>query len=166
MSSQIDIIRKLRTNFASFEEIWLFSQIFLLATVLPIMLRLISLPKLMNVLTPQDLKLHEDLDLERSKDKIVKFADYVLNRNFWIYRNTCLKRSLVLYHFLRRFGINVHVCFGVRYNEKAPDEEEKTKLEGHAWLLYKGNIFLEKKVDITKTYRITYSFPDEKASIG
>ena len=130
------------------------------------MLRLISLPKLMNLLTPQALKLRTDLGPERSKDKIVKFTDYVLSHNFWIYRSTCLKRSLVLYHFLRRFGINVHVCFGVKYNEKAPDEEEKKKLEGHAWLLYKGNIFLEKKADPTKTYRITYSFPDDKASIG
>ena len=145
MTSQIDIIRKFRTNFASFEEVWLFTQIFLLGTVLPIMLRLISLPKLMNVLTPKNLKLHKDLDLERLKHKIVKFTDYVLSHNFWIYRSTCLKRSLVLYHFLRRVGINVHVCFGVKYNENATDEEEKKKLEGHAWLVYKGNIFLEKK---------------------
>ena len=166
MSSQSDIIRKFRTNFTSFEEIWLFSRIFLLATVLPVMLRLISLPKLMNVLTPQGPKPHTDMDRERLKDKIVKFTDYVLGHDFWIYRRTCLKRSLVLYHFLRRFDINVHVCFGVRYNENVPDKEEGKKLEGHAWLLYKGNIFLEKKVDITRTYRVTYSFPDDKASIG
>jgi hypothetical protein len=50
----------------------------------------------------------------------------------------------------------------VRYNENSSGKEEKKKLVGHAWLLYKGNIFLEKKVDITSTYRITYCFPDNK----
>ena len=162
MNNQIGILRKFRTNFASFEEIWLFTRIFLLVTVLPPMVRLLSLPRLMKVLTPPDTKIHKNLDIERSKDKIVKFTDYILNHNFWIYSRTCLTRSLVLYHFLRRFGINVYVCFGVRYNEDSSDKQEKKKLVGHAWLLYKGNIFLEKKVDITSTYRITYCFPDNK----
>jgi hypothetical protein len=166
MSSQIDILIKIRTNFSSFKEIWLFTQIFFLATVLPIMLRFISLSKVMNVLTPKDLKFHKGLNLERSKDKIVKFTDYVLSHNFWIYKPTCLKRSLILYHFLRRLGINVYVCFGVRYSESVPDKGIEKNLEGHAWLLYKGNIYLEKKVDITRTYRITYSFPDDRALIG
>lgn len=125
-----------------------------------------SLPKLMNVLTPQGPKPHKDMDRERLEGKIVKYTDYILDHNFWIYRRTCLKRSLVLYHFLRRCGIDVHVCFGVRYNENMPNKKEGKNLEGHAWLLYKENIFLEKKADLTRTYRITYSFPGDKASFG
>jgi hypothetical protein len=158
------ILGKFRTNFTSFQEIWLFTQIFLLATVLPIMLKLISLPKLMNVLTPQDMSRHKDLDLARLKNKIVKFTDYVLSKNLWIYKRTCLKRSLVLYHFFRKFGINVYVCFGVRYSESVSDKGAKKKLEGHSWLLYKGSMFLEKNADITRTYKITYSFPDDNIS--
>ncbi len=114
----------------------------------------------MKVITPRDLKVYKNLDLEKSKDKVVKFTDYILSRNLWIYKTKCLKRSLVLYHFLRKLGINVHICFGVRYNEKLPNGEAKKKLEGHAWLLYKGDIFLEKNIEMAKNYKVTYCFPE------
>lgn len=93
--------------------------------------------------------------------RIVKFTDYILSRNLWIYRGTCLKRSLVLYHFLRKSGINVHLCFGVRHNGRLPDREAEKKLEGHAWLLYRGEIFLERNAAMTRTYAVTYCYPDD-----
>jgi hypothetical protein len=162
MNNQIGFLRKFRTNFASFQEVWLFTQIFLLVTALPIMLRLLSLPKLMNLITPQDMTCHKDMDLDRLKDKVAKFTDYVLSQNFWIYKHSCLKRSLVLYHFLRRLGIKVHICFGVKYNQSFPEKGVNKKIEGHSWLVYKGKMFLENKANITRTYKITYSFPDDK----
>lgn len=100
------------------------------------------------------------------KDKIVKFTDYILRHNLWTDKNTCLRRSLVLYHFLRKSGINVFVCFGVRYNERLSDREAKKKLEGHAWLLYHGDIFLERNAEVTETYTMTYCFPDKMEQIG
>ncbi|MDL2121579.1 MAG: lasso peptide biosynthesis B2 protein [Deltaproteobacteria bacterium] len=165
MNSHAWILRKFRANFSSFEEIWLFIRIFLLIILLPAMLRLFSLPMLMKMLTPRDLRVCNDQDSE-SRDKIVKFADYLLNRNFWIFRSTCLKRSLVLYHFLRKLGINLHVCFGVKYNGKLPDRKTQKKLEGHAWLFYNGNIFLERNAEVTKTYKLTYFFPDIMEQVG
>ena len=162
MSSQIDIVRKFRTNFSSFKEVWLFTQIFLLSTVMPIILRLISLPKLMYVLTPQDLKLHKDLDLERSKDKIVKFTDYILSHNFWIYKNSCLKRSLLLYHFLNKIGINVRLCLGVKYNKSMISKDCDRELNGHAWLLLNGEIFLERNIEMAREYKVTYCFPSSQ----
>jgi len=159
MSKETSILKKIRLNFGSFKDIWLFIRIFLLITLLPAMLRLFSLPMLMKMLTPRDLRVCKDQDSE-SRDKIVKFADYLLNRNFWIFRSTCLKRSLILYHFLRKLGINLHVCFGVKYNGKLPDRKTQKKLEGHAWLFYNGNIFLERNTEVTKTYKLTYCFPD------
>lgn len=150
------IIRKIKTNFSSFEEIELFIQIFLLVTILPLLVRFLSIPKLMKVLTPGGVKIYESHKQEKMKDKIVKFTDYILSRNLWIYRTICLKRSLVLYHFLRKIGITVHICFGVRL----PNKESKDKLEGHAWLLYYGDIYLEKNVEMTRSYKITYSFPE------
>ena len=160
MSKETSILRKIRLNFGSFKDIWLFIRIFLLITLLPAMLRLLSFPRLMKVLTPRDLQAYKSSDPERSKDKTVKFTDYILNRNFWIYKSTCLKRSLILYHFLRKLGINLHVCFGVKYNGKSPDRKTQKKLEGHAWLFYNGNIFLERNAEVTKTYKLTYFFPD------
>jgi len=165
MSKETSILRKIRLNFGSFKDIWLFIRIFLLITLLPAMLRLFSLPMLMKMLTPRDLRVCKDQDSE-SRDKIVKFADYLLNRNFWIFRSTCLKRSLILYHFLRKLGINLHVCFGVKYNGKLPDRKTQKKLEGHAWLFYNGNIFLERNAEVTKTYKLTYCFPDIMEQTG
>ena len=166
MDRQTRILKKFRAHFSSFEEIWLFTQIFLLVTVLPFLLKFMSLPRVMKMLAPRRLKACQHLDMEKSKDKIVKFTDYILKHNFWTNKNTCLRRSLVLYHFLRKLGINVHICFGVSYNEKLSDREAKKKLEGHAWLLYHGDIFLERNAEITKTYKQTYCFPDKMEQIG
>jgi hypothetical protein len=157
-----DFITRVRANFSSFEEVELFIQISLLITILPVLIKLLSIPRLMKVLTPGDLKAYKNADLEKTKDKIVKFTDYILGRNFWIYKTKCLKRSLVLYHFLRKIGINVNICFGVRYGE----EGGKKKLDGHAWLVYNGDIFLEKNVQMTKTYKVTYCFPEVREQIA
>lgn len=166
MTRNRNFVRKIRANFSSFEEVKLFIRISLLITILPFLVKLLSLPKLMEVLTPRDLKLCNDLSLEKTKDKIVKFTDYILGLNFWIYKTTCLKRSLVLYNFLRKFGINVHICFGVKYNQKLVDREPQLrKLEGHAWLLHNGNIFLERNVEMAKTYKVTYCFPERNDQI-
>ena len=165
MSKETSILRKIRLNFGSFKDIRLFIRTFLLITLLPAMVRLFSLPMLMKMLTPRDLRVCKDQDSE-SRDKIVKFADYLLNRNFWIFRSTCLKRALVLYYFLRRSGMDVQVCFGVRSNAKSSDRKRQNVLEGHAWLLYSGNIFLERDAKATKTYTMTYSFPDMMGQAG
>ncbi|MBI2487049.1 MAG: lasso peptide biosynthesis B2 protein [Deltaproteobacteria bacterium] len=159
MSSQTGILRKIGANFSSLEDVWLFSQIFLLVTILPIMLKLLSIPRLMKVLTPRDGRVGESLHRRKTKDNIVRFTDYILGRNFWIYKSTCLKRSLVLYHFLRSSGIGVHVCFGVRYKEQLRTLDAK-RLEGHAWLLYNGNVFPDKNTEIAKTYKMIYCFPE------
>ncbi len=160
------MVRKIRSNFKSFEEIILFVQVFLLVTILPFLIKLLTVQRLMKVITPRDIDAYKNLNVEKSKDKIVKFTDYILSRNFWVYKTTCLKRSLVLYQLLRKSGINVHVCFGVRYNDKLPGRETRKKLEGHAWLLYKGEIFLEKNAEEAKTYKVTYCFPEIKGKSG
>jgi hypothetical protein len=113
----MEIVRKIRSNFSSFEEVKLFTHIFLLITILPLLIKLLSIPKLMKVLTPGDLKVCKNIHSEKAKEKVIKFTDYIMSRNFWIYKSTCLKRSLILYHFLRKLGINVHIFFGVKYNK-------------------------------------------------
>lgn len=155
---KMGIIKRIKSNFSSFEELKLFIQILFLITVLPLIIRVLSLPKLMYVLTPHGLRQYSSSGIEQ---KVIKFTDYILSLNLWIYKTTCLKRSLVLYYFLRKLGMNVYICFGVRYGEKLPNRNgQKKKLEGHAWLLYNGDIFLEKDVEMTKTYKLTYCFPE------
>jgi hypothetical protein len=116
----------------------------------------------MKALTPKNKAKNRNHYITGKQKKIVTFTDFILNQNIWIYSSTCLKRSLILYHFLRKAGINVTLCFGVKYDGRLNHEAIK-KLEGHAWLLYKGNIILERNLEITKTYTVTYCFPMERA---
>ena len=156
-----NFVRKIRANFNSFENVELFIQIFILLTVLPLLIKLLSLPRLMKLLTPNDVKVLNNQDSKSIKEKVVKYTGYILSRNFWIYKAICWKRALVLYHFLRKAGVNVQICFGVRL----PNIEAKDELEGHAWLIYNGEIFLERDIEMTKTYKATYSYPETDGEI-
>jgi hypothetical protein len=154
------VIRKFRSNFDSFDEVWLFMQIFFLITLLPFLIKLFTVPRLMRTLTPCAAKSNNRRHDQELRDKIVKYTDYILSRNFWVYRSTCLKRSLILYHFLRKTGIDLQICFGVRYKKDSAEAMRKRKIEGHAWLLHSGDIFLETNSEMTKTYTMTYCFPE------
>jgi hypothetical protein len=50
----------------------------------------------------------------------------------------------------------------VKYNQQLTEREAKKNLEGHAWLVYNGGIFLERNIEMTMTYKVTYCFPAEK----
>lgn len=157
-------IRKIRANFDSLEEVGLFIQIFLLITILPLLVKLMTVPDLMKNLTPKKSKLINRSECYKIADKIEKYTLYILSRDFWIYKNICLKRSLVLYHFLRKYGMCVTVCFGVRYKNERSGNVEVKKMEGHAWLIYNGDIFLEKNVEEITTYRMTYCYPKNEGN--
>ena len=159
---EMGIVRKIRNNFGSFEEVELFLRIFLLVTILPPLLKMFPVPQLMKMLTPKDLKTCKNMNQDQYIGKVTRFTDYLLGLNFWMYKTTCLKRSLVLYHFLRKSGINVQICFGVRYNEQSLLGEARKKLEGHAWLLHDGKVVLEKDILQPQGYKAMYYFPEEK----
>jgi hypothetical protein len=161
MDSRAITLDKIRTNFSSFQELWLFVRMGFFVTVLPIMLRVLSLSTMMNILTPKNQKCSTAPEMVKIQEKIVKYTDYILNRNIWIYKQICIKRAMVLYYFLSRAGFKLHICFGVRYNTAMPEGEDK-KLEGHAWLLYNDMIYLEKNVSAARTYKMTYCFPPER----
>jgi hypothetical protein len=73
-------------------------------------------------------------DLERAAIAYA-LTERLLRSPFFPFRRTCLRRSLVLAHLLRRSGIEVHICFGVR--------EGEASLHGHSWLSREGRPFLE-----------------------
>ena len=166
MNSPAVTARKIRENFGSVQDVLLFIRMLSLTAVLPAMLRFLSIPRLMKILTSRAIKVSRIPGADRVQDKIVKYADYILGRNFWIFKSTCLRRSLILYHFLRRAGTNVQVCFGVRYKGGLQQEGRSKELEGHAWLLYKGELFLERNAAIAREYRVTYCYPAEDDHIS
>lgn len=60
-----------------------------------------------------------------------------------------MKRSLVLFHFLRKAGEDAEIVFGV--------VKDGDKLEGHAWVTVNGQPFAEEgPVD---KYTVTYRYP-------
>jgi acylphosphatase len=157
---------RIRSNFDSLQDVWLFLQIFALATILPPLVKLMTVPRLMKILTPGESRLNSECDKNDIMDKIGKYTHFILSRDFWIYKDICLKRSLIIYHFLRKHGIHVTVCFGVKYKNKQSHAAKERKIEGHAWLLYNGSIFLEKNVKETEKYKMTYCYPGIKADMN
>lgn len=154
------IARKFRANFSSPEEVLLFIRIFLLITILPSLIKFLTLPQLMNLLMWRISTFSGTQKDKDYKDKIVRFTDYILTRNFWIYRSTCLKRSLVLFHFLHRIIPDIQICFGVRLRKDVAAQGKQKGLDGHAWLINNEGILLDKNPDIGRMYTVTYCFPE------
>lgn len=156
----MEVISKFKAHFHSFYDVLLFIRIFLFITALPFLIRFLSLPQLMKVLTWHILCFSENRVKEAYTESVVRFADYILKRNFWLYRNTCFKRSLVLYHFLHNAHSDIRICFGVRLKKNTPVQEREKGLEGHAWLMNNGEIIPDGNSDPTSTYTVTYCFPE------
>ena len=153
------MINKFKKNFSSLGDLWLFMRIFGLITLLPALVKYLSIPTLLKTLTPGGNKSGKNLDVDFLIEKIVKYTDYILRFNWLAYKNTCLKRSLVLYHFLRKYGIEVQICLGVKKGESMDEVDSEKILQGHAWLTYDGNIFLEKNSLTAHTFKTTFCFP-------
>lgn len=73
------------------------------------------------------------------------------------WRHTCLKRSVILYHLLRRDGIPVELCIGVR---REPDRP----LTAHAWLIRAGAPYLERESSPSTTHTMIARFPERRES--
>jgi hypothetical protein len=153
----IKSVRKFRSHFHSLKDVFLFVRIFFLITILPVLIKVLTIPQLMQTLTPRAKRFNNRAYIEK---RIVQYTDYILGRNFWVYNNTCLKRSLTLYHFFRRLGIDVQICFGVRRKKDSPDLTGNQDIEGHAWLLNNGEFFRETNTESAKAYKMTYCFPE------
>ncbi len=156
------MMRRLERNFNSVEDILLFIRIFIWISLIAIMLKLFSFSKLMGLLNtkrPKTVDIADRLDLIY---KVLKYTDFILGRNWWIYRMNCLKRSLVLFKFFRLYGIDVKICMGVRKERASPAFDLNANLQGHAWLMINGKPFLENRRSMTTAYTPVYFFPQRE----
>ena len=158
------MISKFKRNITSWRDVLLFYRVLGLITVLPLLVKSHTLPGLMNRLTPKNKGSSQGIATDRHKTKIVKYTDFILGWGVGVWNKTCLKRSLVLYHFLRNLGLPVYICFGVRISRSAKQQDCHGQLEGHAWLWYEGDLFLETDPQMTRTYMETYRFPLQNQS--
>jgi len=153
------MIHKFKKNFRSPDDIWLFIRIFGLITLLPILVKCLSIPTLLKKLTPMGKNFGECFDIDPLIEKIAKYTDYILGYHWLVYKKTCLKRSLVLYYFFRKYGFNVQFCMGIRFDKMLTINQGGRKLIGHAWIRYDGKIFMEKEPIEGKAYTETFCFP-------
>ncbi len=124
-------------------DLLLLLRIAALASLLPFLQRWMTFPTLLRVLKPWKLVAPPE---RQQIDKIVHFANFVLGKGF-SGKRTCLKESLLLYHFLKRAGVDVEMNIGIR----------KAKgLMGHSWLTYQGSSYLDHE-ESAKDFQVIYS---------
>lgn len=119
---------------------------FLAAT--PLLMRFYSLDQFLSLITPSP-KRHCNSNSQSTSSRINQLGSFLLKRDCLFLKKTCLKRSLLLYYFLRKNGIEVQIHFGVK--------KCGSYLAGHSWLTLKGNLFMDKKrVAVAFTPIISY----------
>ncbi len=87
--------------------------------------------------------------------RLARYADAWLRR--LRLANSCLRRSLVLFGQLRRAGLPVRFCLGVR---AGPALSADDPLEGHAWLELDEQPFLESS-PLPAQHLTTYLYPED-----
>ncbi len=123
--------RQVARAFRRPSKLMLYVDIALVALAVPLLARL-KLPRLATLLgrgraaSPPDAARIDDL--VTSVAAALQFAPAFI-------RPTCMTRGLVLYHVLRRAGLDVQLCFGAGYPQG--------QFEAHCWLVYEGKPFME-----------------------
>ena len=131
-------------------EFWLFLRIGAWILLITILLRLASLQNLMRIITPSS-----PAPKKYPRDKIVNFISFWLGREKLFLQRGCLKRSLVLYRYLRLQSEPVCFCLGIR--------KENEELRGHAWLTLDRQPVLPED-DLN--YRLIFTYPGETPGQG
>lgn len=90
-----------------------------------------------------------EADIERAALSL-SLTEGLLRAPWFPFRRTCLRRSLLLAHLLRRSGVEVSICFGVSEGEGG--------LRGHSWLAVGGRPFLEME-ESWRDYSCVFTLP-------
>ncbi|MGH7592716.1 MAG: lasso peptide biosynthesis B2 protein [Gemmatimonadales bacterium] len=121
------------------------------ALVIPIMLLFVSLDRLTT-------RLGKPATRPGPPDqRVAAWIDHLLTRLPWPWHHTCLRRSLVLYHLLRRAGRPVELLIGVRRGAAGA-------LAAHAWLTFDGSPYLEHGAEHAAEFATIARFPERSGS--
>jgi hypothetical protein len=78
----------------------------------------------------------------------------IINWDYFIIRNNCLKRTMLYYYYLKRLGFtDIIFNIGVTVKDGKP--------EGHSWII-KDNELLMDEADKIKEFEIIYSTKEGK----
>jgi hypothetical protein len=111
-----------------------FLEIRLFSMVVPFIARLFPFGRILQVVEPRGRWVGPGLP---TPEEVVAFVDRILVYRLLMRRQLCLRRSLVLYRFLRKLGLNVGINFGIM----PPGGSRRMK--AHAWLSLNGKPILE-----------------------
>lgn len=113
------------------------------------MVKVLSLPRLLSIITPRNRAELRDGEDTTSQLRLVQLTDQLLNLNTLVFTPTCWKRVAVLYRYLALNGILSIVFFGV-------SKDSEGQLFGHAWLEVQGKPVFESS---PPNFHVTYTFP-------
>lgn len=114
---------------------WLFLRVVSFSAAVPVLMRL-KLPLLDRLLERRFASATAAGGDANGPEEIVRCVDSALAVGAPLVRPGCLTRGLTLYYFLRRAGLEVTLCFGVRWRNG--------EIAGHCWLEKGGEPFLER----------------------
>jgi len=143
------MIKKLKTFINLTENpsgLWLFLKIGFWVYLVSTIIHIFSLPRLLKFITPS-----KPSKKKWEKEKLNNLISFWLGRRTLFLRSWCLRRSLVLYRYLRLQGEPAQIFFGMR--------KEQGELKGHAWLMIDGKPFMDNE-DLN--YQVVYSYPEKK----
>jgi len=91
---------------------------------------------------------------------LARWVDRLLRYLPGPWHRTCLKRSAVLYHLLRRAGRPVELCIGVNRASRPA----KGDIAAHAWLVRGGVPYLEAHPEHALSHVVIARFPEAPAA--
>lgn len=125
---------------------WKIFRIGILVLEIRLLLKFMSLPRVLSMLEPLSVK---PCDEEGTEDSL-----YYIDRWLGLFpynpKGNCFPRSLALYRIARRAGYPVAFHCGVR--------KEGGKLDGHAWLMLDDRPFHEPS-GYWRAFTVTFSYP-------
>ena len=126
-------------------EALLLVQMAAMVGALAVLQRTVSLPRLVRFFDVRRPRPEGRLPPKR----LAWLAGGLLRRIFG--QDFCMPRSLVLFHFMRKWAYPVRLHFGVA--------KQGDHLKGHAWVTLDGEPFAEHG-DPRETFKTTYTYPD------
>lgn len=128
-------------------EWFLLAQMSVMLSALLILQRFLPLPRLMALYDPEPAESpRPKVEPRRLVTLVTALVRITLRDRF------CMKRSILIFHFLQKWGYDARIYFGV--------VKEANELQGHAWVELDGKPMAERG-DPRKQYAVTYSYPVE-----
>jgi transglutaminase superfamily protein len=119
--------RALRSCVSSPADAWLLARMTAWAPSLPVLKRVLPLPRLVALMAKEPRRPLRDPELER---RIVRMARLVYRGRTGTFRDNCLERSLVTYRFLGRAGADPELVVAMSKGDQG--------VHGHVWVTVEG----------------------------